>query len=275
MHGAGNDFVLVNAFEEKLDGLDLSALSVKMCKRQFGIGSDGLILILPSRSASFKMRMFNPDGSESEMCGNGIRCFTKYVRDHNMSQEASMTIETLAGIKHVKITSNTGHIGRVRVDMGAPELRRSLIPMKSSGPQDKVIKEPLRVSGKRFEATCLSMGNPHCVIFVDNIASFPVGKIGPEIEHHKYFPQRTNVPFVQVISRSELGVRVWERGAGETLACGSGACASVVAAVLNEFTGRKVGVQLTGGRLEIEWAGDNRVLMDGPAEEVFSGEFYL
>lgn len=275
MHGVGNDFVLVNAFEQKLDNADLSELSRKMCDRRFGVGGDGLILVLPSRTAAFKMRMFNPDGSEAEMCGNGIRCFAKYVHDHKMTTESSMTVETLAGVKGLKLTSTARKLSRVRVDMGSPELRREMIPMKGTGAEDRVIKEPIKAAGKRFEATCLSMGNPHCVIFVDNIDTFPVDKTGPEIEHHRLFPQRTNVPFVQVLSRSEIRVRVWERGAGETLACGTGACAAAVASALNDYTGRKVHVHLSGGDLEIEWTGDNRVLMDGPAEEVFAGDWLV
>lgn len=275
MHGAGNDFVVVNGFDEKLEDVDIADLSRRVCDRHLGIGSDGLILVLPSRTASFRMRMLNPDGSEAEMCGNGIRCFGKYVYDYALTRETSITVETLAGVKELKLSAKGGRVQTVRVDMGSPELRRAYVPMKGPGADEQVVSQPIRVGGRKLEVTCLSMGNPHCVVFVDNLDIFPVAKVGPEVEHHPLFPQRTNVPFVQVISHSAVKARVWERGAGETLACGTGACASAIASALNDRTGRKVQVQLAGGTLAIDWTGDNRVLMEGPAEEVFVGEYPL
>lgn len=273
MHGAGNDFVVLNCLNKEVPEALLPGLSRDMCDRRFGIGGDGIILVLPSRSAAFKMRMLNPDGSEAEMCGNGIRCFGKYVFDHQLTPDTTITVETLAGVKTLKMNTQHGRVQTVKVDMGSPEFRREMIPMKGAGNSEPVIGEVLRVSGRKLEATCLSMGNPHCVIFADNLDTFPVEKIGPQIENHRLFPQRTNVPMVQVLNKGEIRVRVWERGAGETLACGTGACAAAVASSLNGFTGREVLVHLAGGDLRIDWTGDNRILMEGPAEQVFTGEF--
>lgn len=273
MHGAGNDFVVVDGLAEDLESLDLVELSRRMCDRHFGIGSDGLILVLPSRTAAFRMRMFNPDGSEAEMCGNGIRCFAKYVYDRGLTLDTSFTVETLAGVKELRLSVEDRRVVRVRVDMGSPSFDPEAVPVKAQAGPDGVARVQLRVGGRRLEGTCLSMGNPHCVVLVEDIAAFPVEKIGPLIEDHRLFPRRTNVPFVQVLARDHLKVRVWERGAGETLACGTGACAAAVACALNGVSGRRAAVELPGGRLEIEWRGDNRVLLDGPAAEVFTGEF--
>ena len=226
--------------------------------------------MLPSRSANFKMRMINPDGSEAEMCGNGVRVFAKYLFDRKIHTDSTVTVETLGGIKIIKCETTGGKVRTARVDMGEPHLLRSEIPMR--GENTKVVAEPLKVSGKKIEITCVSMGNPHCVTFVDNVEAFPVEKMGPEIENHSCFPQRTNVEFVEVIDKSQTRQRTWERGAGETLACGSGSCASVVAGVLTERLNRKVTVHLRGGDLLIEWMGDNHLYMTGPAEEVFEGE---
>lgn len=269
MHGIGNDFVVTEG-PLPIEGSE-AAIARAVCDRHFGVGADGLILVMPSRVANWRMRMFNPDGSEAEMCGNGIRCFAKYLYDRKMHEDVVMTVETLGGIKTLKLNATGGKVQTVRVDMGEPKLLRAEIPMKGTA-NSKVIAEPIKVGGKRIEVTCVSMGNPHCVTFVDNVDNYPVEKIGPQIENHASFPQRTNVEFVEVISDKEVKMRVWERGAGETLACGTGACATAVACVLNDKTARKVTVHLKGGDLFIEWLGDNKVFMTGPAEEVFEGK---
>lgn len=274
MHGIGNDFVVVNALSGAPDENLLPDISRKVNDRKFGVGGDGLILVLPSKLAEFKMRMFNPDGSEAEMCGNGIRCFAKYVYDRKLIPEPQVKVETLAGIKILKLLTRGGKVEQVRVDMGSPRLNRSEIPMRGDD-DNRVIAEALKAEGKKFEITCVNMGNPHVVIFEENLDSVPVSRLGPAIETHKSFPQRTNVHFVQVCNPGEIIVRTWERGAGETLACGTGACACVVAAVLNDKTSRAVDVHLPGGDLRIEYTGDNRVLMTGPAEEVFEGELAI
>ncbi|MGC8667957.1 MAG: diaminopimelate epimerase [Chthonomonadales bacterium] len=274
MQGIGNDFVVVNGFDETLPEDQLPEISRRLNDRKFGVGGDGLILVLPSKLADFRMRMFNPDGSEAEMCGNGIRCFAKYVYDRKLIADAQVKVETLAGVKHLKLFTRGGKVEAVRVDMGQPRLNRSEIPMRgdTNGP---VIAEALRADGRRFEITAVSMGNPHAVIFEEKLDSLPVERYGPHIENHKSFPQRTNVQFVKVLSPSEIVLRTWERGAGVTLACGTGACAAVVAGVLTGRTGKRVTVHLLGGDLLVEWNGDNRVFMTGPAEEVFVGEINL
>lgn len=269
MHGAGNDFVVIDGTTEQFAEEELSRISIGACDRHMGIGSDGIILVLPSRIANFRMRMFNPDGSEAEMCGNGIRCFAKYLFDRKIHTDVIMTVETLGGVKTLKLNAVGGKVQTVRVDMGEPMLLRSQIPMKGS--EGKVVGEQLKVAGKKLEVTCVSMGNPHCITFVDNVEQYPVEKVGPDIENHNSFPQRTNVEFVEIINQQEVKMRVWERGAAETLACGTGACATAVACMLNDKVGRKVTVHLRGGDLFIEWTGDNKVYMTGPAEEVFEG----
>ncbi|MCS6777654.1 MAG: diaminopimelate epimerase [Chloroherpetonaceae bacterium] len=274
MHGIGNDFIVVNTLQENLPEERLPEISRRLNDRKFGIGGDGLILVAPSRIADFKMRMFNPDGSESEMCGNGIRCFARYVYDRQLTGSTQIKIETLAGVKIVRLLLQGGRVNAVRVDMGAPRLLRSEIPMRGED-NTQVIREPLKIEGQKFEITAVSMGNPHVIIFEDNLENFPVAKWGPLIENHRSFPERTNVHFVKVCSPGEVVIRTWERGAGETLACGTGACATVVACVLNNRTGRLVEAHLPGGDLRIEWTGDNRVLMTGPAEEVFEGTISL
>jgi len=274
MHGIGNDFVIVNSLAEVPDESALPDLSRKLCDRKFGVGGDGLILVLPSRVADFKMRMFNPDGSEAEMCGNGIRCFAKYVYDRKMIPEPQVKVDTLAGVKVLKLLTRSGKVEQVRVDMGTPRLLRSEIPMRGDD-NGKVILEGLKCEGRRFEITAVNMGNPHVVIFEENVDSLPIAKFGPAIENHKSFPQRTNVHFVQVCNPGEIIARTWERGAGETLACGTGACACAVASVLTGKTNRSVDVHLPGGDLRVEWTGDNRVMMTGAAEEVFEGTIDL
>ncbi len=270
MHGIGNDFVCVDAAKEKVSKPD--RLAREICDRHCGVGSDGLILILPSRSADFRMRMWNPDGSEAEMCGNGIRCVGKFVYERGLTKRTELAVETLAGPIGLRLLARGGTVGKVRVDMGPPRRTRSEIPMK--GTDGPVVSETLQVGERTFVVTCVSMGNPHCVVFVEDVAQFPVEKLGPLIEHHPIFPRRSNVEFVQVVSRSELIQRTWERGAGETSACGTGACGTVVAAVLNGRTDRKVVNHLRGGDLEIEWSEENdRVYMTGAAVEVFQGEW--
>ncbi len=270
MQGLGNDFVLVNTLECDLAG-DLAELSRKVCDRHFGIGADGLVLIVPSREADIRMRIFNPDGSEPEMCGNAIRCFARYVYEHNIVRKKVITVETLAGIIVPELILEGETVTSVRVDMGEPRLDRGQIPME--GPEGRVVDEPVSVNEETCRVTCVSMGNPHCVTFVSDVNNIPLAQIGPALECHPVFPRKTNVEFVQIINKQEVNMRVWERGAGETLACGTGACATGVACILNNFTDRKVTVHLAGGDLVIEWADNNHVYMTGPGEYVFTGEY--
>jgi len=273
MQGAGNDYVYVNCFEERVD--NPADVARKVSNRNFGIGSDGLILIMPSTAADVRMRMFNSDGSESEMCGNGIRCVAKYAYDHGIVAKKEITAETGAGILTLQLFTNSHNlVDKVRVNMGEPRLTRTEIPMNGDGVL-RVIDEPLNILHSTFRITCVSMGNPHCVIFVDDVEKFPVDKYGPLIENHELFPRRTNVEFVQIISRSEVRQRTWERGAGETLACGTGASAVTVAGVLNSLTERSIVNHLSGGDLEMEWPDGGPVFMTGPAVEVFSGEIHV
>jgi diaminopimelate epimerase len=273
MQGAGNDYVYVNCFEEKIANPE--QIAIKVSNRNFGIGSDGLILIMPSSVADVRMRMFNSDGSESEMCGNGIRCVAKYAYDHGIVTKKEITAETGAGILTLQLFTGTDNkVEKVRVNMGKPRLTRAEIPMLGEA-GDKVVNEPLNILHTTFNITCASMGNPHCVIFVDDVESFQVEKYGPLIENHDLFPRRTNVEFVQIISRTEVRQRTWERGAGETLACGTGASAVCVAGVLNGLTEKRILNHLSGGDLELEWAEDGFLYMTGPAAEVFTGEIDL
>ncbi|MHB1460353.1 MAG: diaminopimelate epimerase [Armatimonadota bacterium] len=274
MHGIGNDFVVIECLKHTYSEEELPELSRTLCDRRFGVGGDGLILVLPSKQGHVMMRMFNPDGSEAEMCGNGIRCFAKYIYDRQIVPETSINVETMAGLKPLKLTLKSGKVSEVCVDMGCPELTPELIPVKTTdaGP---VIGLQLKVAGRRVDVTCVSMGNPHAVAFADDVDSVPLEKLGPLIETHKIFPKKTNVHFVQVISPNEIKMRTWERGAGITLACGTGACSCAVASHLNKLTGRSVLIHLPGGDLQVEWTGGNRVLMTGPAEEVFTGELTL
>ena len=269
MHGCGNDYVYVNLFEEQLD--NPAEVSIKVSDRHFGIGSDGLITIGPSDKADFRMRIYNADGSEAEMCGNGIRCVAKYVYDHKLTDKTEITVETGAGVLKLKLFVENGKVAQVRVDMGCPILTPTEIPVVAGG--DKVVNEPIEVGGKTWYMTCVSMGNPHAVVFVDDTASFPLETYGPLFENHERFPKRTNTEFVQIISRTEANMRVWERGSAETWACGTGTCACVMAAILNGKTEDKVLVHLRGGDLTIEYdRASNHVFMTGPATEVFSGE---
>jgi diaminopimelate epimerase len=270
MHGAGNDYVYVNGFEERIE--EPAQVARRVSDRHFGIGADGLILILPSDRADVRMRMWNADGSEAEMCGNGIRCVAKYAYDRGIARKPTITAETGAGILTLQLfTGADGTVERVRVDMGRPRLTRAEIPMLGDTQDGRVIDQPLVVQEGTFRITCVSMGNPHCVIFVDDVKTFRVGEYGPLIEHHPIFPRRANVEFVQVISRTEVRQRTWERGSGETLACGTGASAVCVAGVLTGRTERRIVNHLSGGDLELEWADDGQLYMTGPAVEVFSG----
>ncbi len=271
MHGAGNDYVYINGFVEQVG--DPARLAQQLSNRNFGIGSDGLILILPSAQADVRMRMFNADGSEAEMCGNGIRCVAKYAYDHGLVDRLRISVETGNGVLPLELfAGESGRIEQVRVNMGVPKLTRADLPMVGPAEQ-QVLSVPLILDYDSFEISCVSMGNPHCVIFVEDVESFPVAKIGPLIEMHPWFPRRINVEFVQVLSPTEVIQRTWERGAGETLACGTGASAVCVAGVLTGRTERKIVNHLRGGDLELEWLADGPVMMTGPAVEVFSGEF--
>lgn len=269
MQGLGNDYVYVNCFEEKIE--NPSELAVKVSDRHFGIGSDGLILIRPSEVADFRMTMFNADGSESEMCGNGIRCVGKYVYDYGLTDKTEVSVETLAGIKYLKFLIKDGKVDMVTVNMGEPILKPELVPVVGEG--DAVIDSPIEVDGKEYKMTCVSMGNPHSVVFVDDVDNFPLHEVGPLFEHHKAFPRRVNAEFCQVIDRTHAKMRVWERGTGETLACGTGTCATAVACILNGKTEDEVAITLLGGDLIIRWDREKNVIyMTGPARVVFDGE---
>ena len=269
MHGLGNDYVYMDAIHQHIE--DESTLAQFVSNRHFGIGSDGLILICKSEKADFKMRMFNSDGSEAEMCGNGIRCVGKFVYDKGLTQKTEVTIETLAGIKTVQLNVKNGKVETVKVDMGEPILEPKEIPVISEEKPVKNLK--LKAEDKEFVFTCVSMGNPHAITIVDNTKEFDVEKYGKVLEVNKAFPNKTNVEFIEIVDKNNIKMRVWERGAGETLACGTGACASVVACVLNNLIERNVNVELLGGKLEIEWnKNDNHVYMTGPAVTVFEGE---
>jgi diaminopimelate epimerase len=276
MHGLGNDYLLIDAMKEAPPPEDrLSAIARAMCDRHFGIGADGIILVQTSRVADFRMRILNSDGSEAEMCGNGVRLFARFVFERGYIRERDMEIETGAGIIRPHLRLRGGKVSGVRVDMGEPRLRRSEIPMKGAD-QERVVGERLRVAGRRYDFTAVSMGNPHCVIFVDDVGKVKMEEIGPAIEHHELFPRRTNVEFAHVIAEAEIEMRVWERGAGETLACGTGSSATLVAAVLNERSSRKVTMHLRGGDLKVSWnREDNHVFIEGPAEEICTGETRL
>jgi diaminopimelate epimerase len=267
MHGISNDYVYVNAFATKV--ADPATVARKVSDRRTGIGGDGLILICPSDTAHARMEMYNADGSRGEMCGNGIRCVGKFVFDHGLAKVNPLQIDTDAGRKTLFLELQDNKVTRVTVDMGEPILDGPRIPVAAAG---QMINQPLTIEGQSYQVTCVSMGNPHCVTFVDAIDPLELEKIGPKFEHHPLFPKRINTEFIHAVSPTELNMRVWERGSGETWACGTGACAAAVAAVLNQKASRRVTIHLRGGDLEIEWrAEDNHVYMTGPAEEVFEG----
>jgi len=272
MHGCGNDYVYVNLFEEQIE--NPAKVSIAVSDRHFGIGSDGLITIGASEIADFRMRIYNADGSEAEMCGNGIRCVAKYVYDHKLTDKTEITVETGAGVKTLQLTVEDDKVTLVRVDMGKPILTPDEIPVVADG--DRVVDEPIVVDDKEWRMTCVSMGNPHAVVFVDDVAHFELEKYGPLFENHVRFPKRTNTEFVQIISRNEAIMRVWERGSAETWACGTGTCATVMACILNGLTDNDVLVHLRGGDLRIVYdEKSNHVFMTGPATEVFEGEIQL
>jgi diaminopimelate epimerase len=266
MHGLGNDYVVIDNRDEKISDIEAAKLALKLCKRRFSVGADGVLFVSNSGSADAKMRIFNADGSEAEMCGNGIRCFAKYCYENHIARKSELIVETLAGHKRTWLTVENGFVHTVMVDMGVPEMERKKIPMAGQG---TCVNKDLQVNGETYKATCLSIGNPHCVIFVDNVDDFPVQRIGPKIETHSLFPKRTNVEFAQVLGENAVKVRVWERGCGETLACGTGACAAVVAGNLLKKLGGKVRVHLLGGDLDVEYA--DRVFLNGVAKKVFEG----
>lgn len=272
MQGCGNDYVYVDCTKELIN--DIPETAIKVSDRHFGIGSDGLILIRPSDQADFMMDMYNNDGSRGKMCGNGIRCVAKYVYDHGLTEKKQLKIETLSGIKTLDLTVESGKVTQVTVDMGAPITKAIMIPVKSE--KEILIREPITVGGDNYEVTCISMGNPHAVVFVQDTAALPLETIGPKFEHHEMFPERVNTEFVRVIDRKHIQMRVWERGSGETLACGTGACASVMACILNGLTDHEVTVSLLGGELTIRYDENrNTVFMTGPAVKVFEGEIDL
>ena len=269
MHGIGNDYVYVNCLEETVE--DPAAVSRLVSDRHFGIGSDGLILICPSERADFEMKMYNPDGSRSPMCGNGIRCVGKYVHDRGLTDKETITIDTLAGVKTLTLTVRDGVTESIRVDMGEPILTPAEIPVTGEG--DRFVEVPVDVEGLKVAVTAVSMGNPHAVIFTENVLDLDLREIGPLFENHPLFPERTNTEFVEVLDRQTLRMRVWERGTGETLACGTGACATLVAGVLGGKCDREATLKLLGGDLHIQWDSEtNHVFMTGPAEFVFDGE---
>ena len=279
MHGLGNDFILIDCLNKSLgDSSFFSYLAKKLCDRNFGIGADGLILILPSSKADLRMRIFNYDGSEAQMCGNGIRCFAKYAYENKLISKNKFAVETLAGIITPELIFQdlkNKKVLRIKVNMGTPKLRRRETPMNGED-TPKVVNETLKINLEQtFKITCVSMGNPHCIIFVDDVQSIPVDEIGPKIENHSFFPEKTNVEFIHILNRKEINFRVWERGVGETLACGTGACAALVAAVLNNKTDRKATIHLQGGNLDIQWANDGNIYMTGPTELVFRGEMTI
>ena len=268
--GCGNDFLLIDCREKEL--ADYGAFAKKSCDRHFGVGGDGVLVILNSDKADFRMRIFNADGSEAEMCGNGIRCFARYLYDHHITDKKKFTVETGAGILVPEIVEKDGVVTGVRVDMGEPVLEADKIPMAGYGNR-RVVNEPVEVAGRKWNITGVSMGNPHCVVFVDDIKTTPIEEVGPIFEVQERYPKKTNTEFVQVLDRQHMRMRVWERGAAITLACGKGACATLTAAVLNGKTDRRAEITLDGGKLDIEWSEkDNHIYMTGPAVQVFAGE---
>lgn len=271
MQGCGNDYVYVNGFVEKIPEEKKSELAVKLSNRNFGIGSDGLIFINPGKTAEFEMEMYNADGSRSEMCGNGMRCVGKYIYDYGLSDKTRITVESAGAVKYLSLTpGKDGKIEKVRVNMGSPILKSSDVPVISDN--EEVIDEPIEVKGKEYRMTCVSMGNPHAVVFMKGVKELDIEAVGPYFENHERFPRRTNTEFVEVLDRSHVLMRVWERGTGETLACGTGCCATVVACILNGLTDNRVDVEVLGGHIEIEWDRDeNLVYMTGPAAVSFDG----
>lgn len=272
MQGAGNDYIYINGFTQTIE--NPSELAIRLSNRHFGIGSDGLVLILPSGTCDFRMQMFNSDGSEAEMCGNASRCVGKYVYDNGLTTKTEITLETKAGVKYISLFDGDKKVRKVTVDMGEPILDPVLIPVKVD--EEPVLNYPLDIDGKIWKISCVSMGNPHVVTFTTGIKDLDLPVIGPKFEKHPVFPRKTNTEFIEVVDRHTLNMRVWERGAGETLACGTGACAAAVAAALNGLCDRKVTIHLLGGDLEVEWNPENNhVYMTGEAVTVFDGELLV
>lgn len=269
-HGLGNDFILVETKPDSLPKDRIQSFTRRLCDRNFGVGGDGLVFVFEDKQGMINMRIFNADGSEAEMCGNAIRCVAKYAYQKGIAKDTIFHIKTKAGVKVPELILKEGFVAAVKVDMGEPTLEREKIPVAGE-PGGRVVSEKIEVDGDVLEFTAVSMGNPHCLIFVPDAGSAPVRTLGPRLECHRLFPSRTNVEFVEVLNRKEARVRVWERGVGETLACGTGACATVVGGVLAGYLDRKVRVYLPGGELLVEWAENNHVYMTGPAEEVFQG----
>jgi diaminopimelate epimerase len=269
MHGLGNDFIVIDNRQQSVSDAEASELARKLCERRLSVGADGLLLLLNSVTADVKMQIFNADGSEAEMCGNGIRCFAKYCYENGIVGKTELSVETLAGVKQTWLTLENNEVTSVKVDMGTPAWERSQIPMLGQG---TFINQDLQVGEERYNVTCLSVGNPHCVVFVARVDDFPVDVVGPKIENHGLFPKKTNVEFVQVLNKNELKVRVWERGCGETFACGTGACAAVAAAKTLQKVDSRVSVHLLGGDLSVEYA--ERLFLSGAAEKVFKGKLF-
>lgn len=278
MHGCGNDYIYINGFEEKVPDSKKSSLVREMSNRNCGVGSDGVIFINPCEDADFEMEMYNADGSRGEMCGNGIRCVAKYVYEKGMTEKKNLLIKSCERLIYLEILAETEEEGErarvVRVNMGTPLFVPEMIPVIECENRESAIREPIMVAGKMYEMTCVSMGNPHAVVMVEDLEHFPVTQVGPWFETHPRFPNRTNVEFVEVLDKSTISMRVWERGTGETLACGTGACAAVAACVLNQLTDLTVAVKLLGGQLEVFWnRNENVIYMEGPAVTVFEGEW--
>jgi diaminopimelate epimerase len=266
MHGIGNDYIVIDNRNEFLEEKQLADMVKKLCRRKYSVGADGTLIVYDSLVADVKMRVLNADGSEAEMCGNGIRCFSKYCYEQNITNRKNILVETKAGIRECFMDTKKGKVQNIRVNMGKPYLSRKDVPMSGKG---KCLNEKIQIGKHVYEATCLSMGNPHCVLFVDDLNTYPIHEVGPRIENHRLFPNRTNVDFVEIVNRKELRLRVWERGCGETLACGTGACASVVAGNLLNIINSKCTVHLLGGDLIVDYNGV--VMMEGEAEKVFEG----
>ncbi len=274
MHGCGNDYIYINGFAEQIAQEKKPELVQKLSDRHFGIGGDGVIFINPSEEADFEMEMYNADGSRAEMCGNGIRCVAKYVYDKGLTDRTKISIASCGQIKYLELFPKNGKVDTVRVNMGAPELRASRIPVIAEKEDTNVINESILVQGKEYKMTCVSMGNPHAVVFLDDVEHLDIEKIGPFFETHERFPKKVNTEFVKIIDRNHIRMRVWERGTGETLACGTGCCASAAACILNGLTDETVTVKLLGGELEITWDREaDLIYMTGPAETVFEGEY--
>jgi diaminopimelate epimerase len=274
MHGCGNDYIYIDGAKEKISQEEKPDFVRRASDRHFGIGGDGVIFINPSEEADFEMEMYNADGSRAEMCGNGIRCVAKFVYDKGLTDKTDISVISAGKVKYLNLFIKDGKVDTVKVNMGAPELLPANIPVVAKADQDKVVDEPITVQGKEYKMTCVSMGNPHAVVFVEDVEHLAIEQIGPYFENHKRFPNRTNTEFVKVLDRRTVQMRVWERGTGETLACGTGCCATAVACILNGLTDEAVTVKLLGGELEIVWDRDaNLVYMTGPAATAFEGEY--